>query len=44
MTFIGVYFGNETDYLDSLNVYVSWFDKLDLLSNIESLGQILYTL
>jgi NADH-quinone oxidoreductase subunit J len=43
MTFIGVSFGNETDYLHSLNVYVNWFDKLDSVSNIEALGQILYT-
>jgi NADH-quinone oxidoreductase subunit J len=42
-TFINESFTNENDYLHSLNVYVNWFKKLDLITNIEALGQILYT-
>jgi NADH-quinone oxidoreductase subunit J len=42
-TFINESFNNENDYLYSLNVHVNWFKKLDLITNIEALGQILYT-
>ena len=42
-TLINESFSNENDYLYSLNIYVNWFQKLDLVTNIEALGQILYT-
>jgi NADH-quinone oxidoreductase subunit J len=42
-TFINEPFTTENDYLHSLNIYVNWFKKLDLITNIEALGQILYT-
>jgi NADH-quinone oxidoreductase subunit J len=42
-TFVNESFNNESDYLRSLNVHINWFKKLDLITNIEALGQILYT-
>jgi NADH-quinone oxidoreductase subunit J len=42
-TFVNESFNNESDYLYSLNISVNWFNKLDLVTNIEGLGQILYT-
>jgi NADH-quinone oxidoreductase subunit J len=42
-TFVSESFSNENDYLYLLNVHGNWFKKLDLTTNIEALGQILYT-